>query len=120
MNQHWRNVWLRKVLCFDVYERGKLAVVLLKTKTLTMKNITQTIGYFIKSFSSSVKPPVCFVLTEQTLNVILFPFLDSSSKLSLINAVLLKPVCFCDNINGILYLLGILTHKHLKCLFPFH
>ena len=99
-------------VCFDVYEGVRLAVVLLEAKVqkaLKMKSIAQVIGYFIRSASSSVKPAVCFVVTEQTVTVVLFPFVDPDfQEFSLINAIWLKTVCYTNNITGILYLIAIL------------
>lgn len=107
-------------ICFDVYDGVRLAVVLLEMKvqsSLKAKSIAQVMGCFIRSHS--VKPAVCFVLTEQTLNVVLFPFVDPSSpEFCLVNAVWLKLVNYSRNIIGILYLLGVLTHRQFQCILP--
>ena len=94
----------------------RLAVVLLETKVqraVTMKSIAQVIGYFIRLASSTLKPAVCFVLSEDTLNVIFFRF---ANDISLINAIWLKSACYTDNMCGILYLIAILTHRNFECL----
>ena len=88
-------------------------------KALRMKSIAQVVGYFIQSVSSNVKPAVCFVVTEQTVTVVIFPFVDPDfQEISLINAIWLKTVCYTNSITGILYLIAILSHRKFECLLP--
>ena len=76
-------------------------------KALKMKSIAQVI--------------VCFVVTEQTVAVVLFPFVDPDfQEFSLINAIWLRTVCYTNNITGILYLIAILSHRKFECLLPLH
>jgi len=83
-------------VCFHVHEGKRLAAVLLETKmqkAFKMNSIAQLVGYYLRSPSISIQPAVCIVLTEATMHMILFLFLDQHGS-SLVNAVQLKPIYY--------------------------
>jgi len=99
-------------VCFHVHESKSLAAVLLETKmqkAFKMNSIAQFVGYYLRSPSISIQPAVCTVMTEATLHIILFPFLDQYGS-SLVNPVLLKPIHY-KKLPAALSLLAVVTHK---------
>lgn len=103
-------------VCFHMHEGRRLAAVLLETKTersFKMNSIAQLVGYYLRSPSITLMPAVCIILSEKTLSVVLFLFVDGHMN-SLVNAVLLKSIHYRNNLLAALALLTIIIHKDFK------
>jgi hypothetical protein len=75
--------------------------------------VAQVIGYYLSLISEPKTPPLVFVLSDRDIQLVMFPFVDTTEKVSLINAVRFievplwsseHPTNFNMSAFGILYL----------------
>jgi len=95
-----RGITEKSTADYVCFEGKRLAFVLLETKmqkALKMNSIAQLVGYYLRSPSITIQPAMCIVLTEATMHMILFSFIDQNGR-SLVNAVQLKPYILPKNL----------------------
>ena len=108
-------------VCFHLREGSRLSVVLIEAKVqsaVKKKSIAQLIGYYIRLPFNSLRLAICFVISEESIHVVIFPFMNPDTKVSLLNAVFLKPFYYEGNIKAALELIGVITHKDFHYTMP--
>ena len=87
-------------ICFSVHNGLRLTTVVLETKAQYHQNaIAQLMGYYIRACSNRFKAGICILLTPTIMQLVLFPFMNEQ-KTPLVNAICLKPVNYCSNLQN--------------------
>jgi hypothetical protein len=98
-------------------EEDYIVAIIIETKLRSHKKykyaVAQVIGYYLSLMSEQKAPPLVFVLSDRDIQLVMFPFRDTTENVSLINAVRFievplwsseHPTNFNMSAFGILYL----------------
>ena len=109
-------------VCYTLRADNKIVAVIIETKMTSHSSyrhsIAQVIGYYIALVSDEKSAPLVFVLSDKTMQLVMFPFVKDNEKL--INAVKLPPIdlwldsnpsSFSDDMMAILVMVLMLCSK---------
>ena len=118
-------------VCYTLRAKDKIVAVIIETKMSSHSSykhsIAQVIGYYIAFVSGETSSPLVFVLSDKSMQLVMFPFMKDNEKL--VNAVRMpsldlwhnnSPSSFSDDVMGILVMMLMLcTRDDLMSAIPY-